>query len=191
MFDCSAPFAGKSLNQELLTGPDLTNPIVVILTRFRQGEVAFIADIESMYYQVRVPEYQQTLIKFLWLENQNIEEEPADFAVCFHVFGVLSASCLNYSLKRTAADNTDRYGQEAAEAVRNNFYVDDLLKSVDDPKTAMFLMKNVVDICKSGGFHLKKFISINKELLVSIPKEQRKNGVKNADLIGDLPTEKA
>ena len=69
--------------------------------------------------------------------------------------------------------------------------MDDLLKSVDDPKTAMFLMKNVVDICKSGGFHLKKFISINKELLMPIPKEQRKNGVKNADLIGDLPTEKA
>ena len=57
IFDCSAQFAGKSLNQEVLTGPDLTNPIVVILTRFRQGEVAFMADIESMYYQVRVPEY--------------------------------------------------------------------------------------------------------------------------------------
>ena len=175
----------------MLTGPDLTNPIVVILTGFRQGEVAFIADIESMYYQLRVPEYQQTLIKFLWLKNRNIEKEPADFAMCSHVFGVLSVSCSNYSLKRTAADNTDRYGQEATEVLRSNFCVDDLLKSVDDPKTAMFLMKNVVDICKSGGFHLKKFISINKELLMSIPKEQRRNGVKNADLIGDLPTEKA
>ena len=37
VFDCSA---GKSLNQELLTGPDLINPIVGVLTRFRQGEVA-------------------------------------------------------------------------------------------------------------------------------------------------------
>ena len=66
VFDCSAQFAGKSLNQELLTGPDLTNSIIGVLTRFRQGEVAFMADIESMYYQVRVPEYQQTYIKFLW-----------------------------------------------------------------------------------------------------------------------------
>ena len=48
VFDCSVQFAGKSLNQELLTGPDLTNLIFVALTRLRQSEVAFMADIESM-----------------------------------------------------------------------------------------------------------------------------------------------
>ena len=109
-----------------------------------------------------------------------------------HVFGgVSSASCSNYTLKRTATNNADQYGQEAAEVVRSNFYVDDLLKSVDNPKTAMILVKNVVDMSKSGGFHLTKFISNNRELLISIPEDQRRNGVKNADLIGDLPAEKA
>ena len=76
VFNCSAQFAGRSLNQEMLTGPDLTNPIVGVLTRFRQGEVAFMADKESMYYQLRVPEYQQSFTKFLWWGNHNIEEEP-------------------------------------------------------------------------------------------------------------------
>ena len=118
----------QSLNQELVTGPDLTNLIVGVLTRFRQGKVAFMADIESMYYQVRVAEYQQTFIKFLWWENHNIEEEPSDFAVCAHGFGgVSSATCSNLALTRTATDNTDLYGQEAAEVVRSNFYVDDLV----------------------------------------------------------------
>ena len=65
--------------------------------------------------------------------------------------------------------------------------MDDLLKSVDDLKTAMILVKNVVDMCKSGEFNLTKFISENRELLKSIPEDQRRNGVKNADLIGDLP----
>ena len=69
--------------------------------------------------------------------------------------------------------------------------MDDLLKSFDDPKLAMILMKNVVDMCKSGGFPLTKFISNNRELLMSILEDQRRNGVKNADLIDDLPTEKA
>ena len=59
IFDCSSQFAVKSLNQELLVGPDpSTNSIVGVLTRFRQGQVAYMADIESIYYQVRVPEYQ-------------------------------------------------------------------------------------------------------------------------------------
>ena len=66
--------------------------------------------------------------------------------MCAHVFGgVLSASCSNYALKRIVIDNADQYGQEGADVVRSNFYVDDLLKSVDDPKTAMILVKNVVD----------------------------------------------
>ena len=188
VFDCSA---GKSRNQELLTGLNLTNSIVGVLTRFRQGEVAFMVDIESMYYQVRVSEHQQSFIKFLWWDNHNIEEEPSDFAMCAHVFGgVSSASCSNYALKRSATDNADQYGQEAEEVVRSNFYVDDLLKSVDNPKTAMILVKNVVDMCKSGGFHLTKFISNNRELLISIPEDQRRNGVKDADLTNDRPAEK-
>ena len=145
---------------------------------------------------MRVPEYLQYLqlfIKFLWWENHNIEEEPSDFAICAHVFGgVSSASCSNYLLKRTVTDNADQYGQETAKVVRSNFYVvDDLLKSVDDLKTAMILMKNVVDMCKSCGFHLTKLISNNRELLISIPEDQRRNGVKNSDFIGYLPAEKA
>ena len=148
-----------------------------------------MADIESTHYQVRVPEYQQSFIKFLWWENHNIEEEPSDFAMCAHVFGgVLSASCSNYALKRTATDNADQYGQEAAEVVRSKFYADDL--SVDNPKTAMIPVKNVVDMCKSGGFHLTKFISNNRELLISIPEDQRRNGVKDGDLTNDRPAEK-
>ena len=37
--------------------------------------------------------------------------------------------------------------------------MDNLLNSVYDFKTAMILVRNVVDMCKSGEFHLPKFIS--------------------------------
>ena len=52
VFDCSALFAGKSLNQEFLTGPDLTNQIVRVLTRFRHVEIAFMA--ESIMAESRI-----------------------------------------------------------------------------------------------------------------------------------------
>ena len=55
----------------------------------------------------------------------------------------------------------------------------------------MILVINVVDMCKSRGFCLMGFISGNRELLMLIPEDQRRNGIKNADLIADLPTEKA
>ena len=38
-----------NINREHLTGPDLTNQIMGIMTTFREEEIAFMADIEAMY----------------------------------------------------------------------------------------------------------------------------------------------
>ena len=51
-FDCAAACGGTSLNKELLQGPDLTNSLVGVLIRFREGPVAMMADVEAMFYQV-------------------------------------------------------------------------------------------------------------------------------------------
>ena len=48
-----------------------------------------------------------------------------------------------------------------------------------------------MNMCKAGGFHLSKFISNSKKLLLSIPGSQRKIGVKDQDLSGQLLNEKA
>jgi len=46
VFDCSSKYNGKSLNDQLLSGPDLTNSLVAVLTRFRQDRIAITADVE-------------------------------------------------------------------------------------------------------------------------------------------------
>ena len=174
ILDCSADFEGKSINKELLPGPDLTNQIVDILIRFREERVAVMADVESMYYQVQVPKNQQTYLKFLWWENHDIECHPQEFVMCAHVFGgASSGGCSNYALRRTAVDNEAEFGRAAASTLLNNFYVDDLLKSVGNINIAKQLVKDVIIMCRSGGFNLKKFFSNSKELLQSIPEQQR------------------
>ena len=50
VFDCSAKFMGKSLNDMLYKGPDQTNSLVGVLSRFRENRIAVMADIESMFY---------------------------------------------------------------------------------------------------------------------------------------------
>ena len=55
----------------------------------------------------------------------------------------------------------------------------------------MILVKNVLGMCKINGFHLINLICNNRELLMFFPEDRGRNGVKNADLIGDFPTEKA
>ncbi len=55
VFECNASYQGFSLNGQLLQGPNLTNTLIGVLTRFRKEPIAMMADIESMFYQVRVP----------------------------------------------------------------------------------------------------------------------------------------
>lgn len=62
MFDCSARYGVTSLNDRLLQGPDMTNSLVGVLTRFRQEPVAVMADIEAMFYQVLVPADQRDFL---------------------------------------------------------------------------------------------------------------------------------
>ena len=50
VFDCSAEYAGRSINKELIAGPDLTKQIVGTLIRFKQERIAFVTDIEKMFF---------------------------------------------------------------------------------------------------------------------------------------------
>ena len=66
VFDCAAQFKGKLFNLDLLQGPDLANPLVGVLVRFREEPEALVADIESMFHQIRVDPKNQDLLRFLW-----------------------------------------------------------------------------------------------------------------------------
>ena len=73
---------GRSIIKDLLSGPDLTNQIIGVLTRFHEEKIAFMADVEAMYHQVQVPEDQQSFLKFLWWENHDIDTEHHYYVMC-------------------------------------------------------------------------------------------------------------
>ena len=54
VFDCAAEYKGVSLNKSFMQGPDLANSLMSVLLRFRKNAIALVADIEAMFYQVRV-----------------------------------------------------------------------------------------------------------------------------------------
>ena len=64
-----------------------------------------------------------------------------------------------------------------------NFYMDDLLKSVNAYKVKSKHMDDVRLMCKAGGFHLTEFIYDDKEALATRPEEDKRQSVKNQDLI--------
>lgn len=79
-------------------------------------------------------------------------------------------------MKKAANDSSNELGIEAAQFVKEDFYVDDGLKSVPTPHDAIRLINNTKNLCKRGGFHLHKFVSNSKEVMESIPDVERAEG---------------
>ena len=193
VFDCSARFEGTSLNDQLLQGPDLTNSLVGVLCRFREEPVSFMADVESMFYQVRVPEEQRDFIRFLWWPDGKLNHEIQEYQMNVHIFGATSSpSCANYALRQTAKDNEQRFGPLVAETIRRNFYVDDCLRSLPSENVTIQVVQGLRQACSNGGFHLTKFTSNSRAVLDSIPQQERSKETKAIDLdYGSLPIERA
>ena len=116
VFDCNAKYEGTSLNDQLMQGPDLTNSLVGVLTRFWQDQVAFMADIEAMFHQVRVPDKHCDFLRFFWWPDGNLEMAIQEYQMTVHLFGAASSpSCCNFALKQTAEDTESRSGSLVAE----------------------------------------------------------------------------
>ena len=173
VFDCSAKYRGSSLNDKLLPGPDLTNSLVGVLTRFHQEPIALILDIEAMFLQVRVRPNHRNALRFLWWPSGDLNSEPEEFMMTAHLFGgVSSPSCTNFTFSKTADDSKVSFSLEVIRTVQRNFYVDDCLKAVKSEHDAVSLVKNLTELLKRGGFHLTKWLSNSREVVESIPESE-------------------
>ena len=182
LFDCSAKYRGSSLNKKLLQGPDLTNSLVGVLTRFRQEAVAFMADVEAMFHQAKVVPKDYNALWFLWWPNSNLAVQPGELMMAVHLFSRVSTpSCANFALKKTAKDNHSTFSPEAAYIVKHNFYVDDCLKSVATDESAICLSKELRELLSKGGFCFTKWLSNSRRVVESIPEAERVAAVKNLD----------
>lgn len=193
VFDCGASFAGTSLNQELLQGPDLTSSLVGVLLRFRQEAVAMMADVEAMFYQVHVSDKDTDLLRFLWWPHGDYSKPLVEYKMLVHIFGATSSpSVATFALQKCASDFGSEFTPEAARTVFKNFYVDDCIKSTIDEDGAVSLAANLTEMLAKGGFKLTKWSSNSRTLLNTIPANERATGFQDLDLDNDyLPVERA
>ena len=193
VYDCSASYQGVSLNSEVLQGPDLLNSLIGVLIRFRQHPVAVMADIKAMFHQVAVIPEHRDVLRFLWWPGGDLSLRPEVYRMTVHLFGgTWSPSCCNFALQRTAQDTKEDFDAETVSTVLRNFYVDDCLRSFEDPQKAEKIVHQLIALLKRGGFELTKWVSNSVDVISSIPEEDRAKQVKNLDLTHDaLPVERA
>ena len=110
-----------------------------------------------------------------------------------YIFGtVCSPSAANFALRRTAEELGKHFYQTTVSTVKNCFYIDDCLTSVDSIDKAKVLVKKVKDHVALGGFNITKWISNSCDVTESIPKTEWSKIAVELNLFQDqLPFERA
>ena len=106
VYDSSSDFQGRSVNKQLLSGKDLINQIVGLLSRFWEYDIAFMAETRSVFYQWMVSKAGRCCLKLLWWKDDNFDNRIIDFQM--NVLDFCATFSLGYSncaLKETPIDH--------------------------------------------------------------------------------------
>ena len=193
VFDSSAQCDGISLNEVLLSGPDLNNSLIGVLLRFRREPVAVTADIRQMFYCFVVREDCRDFLRFLWYQDNDLGKAVVDYRMRVHVFGNSpSPAVAIFGLRRAAKHQEDEYGSEAKHFVERDFYVDDGLRSFATEAEAIDVLRRTQRMLAVSNIVLHKIASNRAEVMNAFPAEERANDIKELDLsVDELPVQRS
>ncbi|XP_066595474.1 uncharacterized protein [Prorops nasuta] len=158
---------GISLNEVLLTGPTIQDKLFEHILRIRLHKYIVTADIEKMYRQILVDPQDRHYQRILWWHQNKIET----FELNTVTFRISSAPFLAIrTLKQLANDEGHRF-PVAAEILRRDLYVDDLLTGADSVDEIIRLRDELIELLKLGGFNIRKWSS-NHPQAVEFPNEK-------------------
>ena len=174
VYDGSAKCNNVCLNSLLHQGKDDLQRLSDILIRFRRFPVAFSCDIQEMFMQCGINEKDRDLLRILWFENHDFEAPVITYRFKRLPFGLnCSMSMADYCLKKTATDNDVRASPETVNLVINSFYVDDGLVSCKNVEEGKARASELVELLKSGGFEVRKFVSDHPEILECLKPDRK------------------
>ena len=172
VFDAAAKHNGKSLNDTIWPGAKLQRELVEVLTRFRWAPVALSADISEIFLQVEVQDKDRPFHRFLW-RDFNMSRDPDVYEFQRLLFGnTASPFCSQYVLQTHAKTHALEF-PEAACTVEESMYVDDVLDSCEDVKSAQHLRRQLSALLAIAGFKLRKWSSNVPVVIEDIPTEDR------------------
>ncbi|XP_048001871.1 uncharacterized protein LOC125238571 [Leguminivora glycinivorella] len=169
--DAAAKNEGVSLNSLLLSGPDLLQPLLKVLFRFRECRVGITADIKEMFPQVRVREQDRDALRFLWRPDKTIAIK--EYRMTSVIFGACCRPFIAQFIKnKNALEHADLYPL-AVDAILFNHYMDDYIDSQDGVDEAAQLAADIVTVHNAACFEMRRWISNAPEALKLVPEDLR------------------
>ena len=148
--------------------------------RFRENQIAVLADIEGMFMQITINQTDQSTHRFLWINNNEIQQ----YQFTRLIYGATcSPSFAIYVLSHCVDKDGDKY-PEAVRAVKSHFYMDDYTQSHDTVTNATKTIQQTIQSLQEGGFRLTKFVSNEPDVLKNIPKHDIEENSKIVRVLG-------
>lgn len=170
VFDASCKTSTSySLNNILYTGPRIQDELFGILLRFRKYKYVFAADIEKMYRQIWVANSDRKFQLIYWRFNAN--EEVRTFALNTVTYGTACAPYLAVKCLQRIADLKEATHPNESQAIRSDFYMDDLMTGGDCLGEVVEMRRNLEAILLEFGMPLRKWCANNSQILEGIAKE--------------------
>ncbi|KAH0816655.1 hypothetical protein GEV33_006136 [Tenebrio molitor] len=152
-----------SLNDNLMAGPTIQPELFAILLRFRTFKYVVNGDIAKMYRMIEIHPDHSDYQRIVWRENT--EDPLKTYRLTTLTYGTKPASFLaTRCLKELALQNVNHY-PEAAKAIQQDFYVDDLLTGGDSLENLITLRDQIIQILAHGGFLLRKWAANHPALI--------------------------
>ncbi|XP_026498879.1 uncharacterized protein LOC113402781 [Vanessa tameamea] len=176
VFDASCKGTNNvSINDELLVGPQLQEHMRKIIIRWRLKRICFVADIQQMYRQILVTQEDADFQRLLSRENS--DEPVKDYRLLRVTFGTSCAPYLAVKTLHQVANDEGESNPEAANIIKHNFFIDDLMSGRDTVEDSINIAKEIKHILEKGGFKLQKWASNSAKFLNEFELSERSSHV--------------
>ena len=189
VYDGAATYEGRSLNDEMLSGPKLQKDLVDILLKFRNGKIALVGDIKEMFSQIMLRPEDFRFHRILW-RDLDTDVPIRTYESVRLPFGDRASPFLAQHVIRTHALRNQESYPVAAEVCLSNLYMDDALTAIDEVEQVKQLRRELTELLALGGFTCRKYCSNSVEVLQDIPEEDRAPGILSLE-DSELPCMKA
>ncbi|XP_062716004.1 uncharacterized protein LOC134291800 [Aedes albopictus] len=171
VFDASCRSSnGPSLNDALMVGPTVQEDLRSITMRSRIRPILLNADIKQMYRQILTDEPSNRLQHIVWSPSPDTPLQTYELKTV--TYGTACAPFLATRVLQQLADDEQEEFPEAADVLRQDFYVDDLFSGAHTIEEAITLRKQLEVLLGRGGFELRKWASSEPAVLEDVPTDK-------------------
>ena len=154
----SLRFNGLTLNEILIKGPNSLNSLFGVLLNFRRYPVGVVVDVKKMYHTIKTTVKERHLRRILW-RDMKCDQEPQTYGIETVTFGDRPAATIAAVALKETAEIHKHIDENAAQKIKDDTYVDDLLSGDENHEKAGVLKDNIKLILSKGNFRTHSFIT--------------------------------